>query len=330
MSAWTFLKLLAAAAVIGVIGFTGMLAYHVAVRPRGGVFEKIIPNPGAVVGGRPEVDLAKMVDSAEMPDIDPGERAYQKAHELIALGQLPAAREKLATIVNVFPTSSSAPIARHLVGEMNLDEIFSTTHMEGKQTHLVKRGDSYLGIAAQYKTTLDLIINLNGMQELKNLQPGEELLVMPLEFSLLIEPPKKSLSVWNGGRFICEYPILHMEAAGKLANQRTTIQSKAGQLDARRPKSDPKSDPKSKAKSAAKPSAKADAKNDAKADAKADAKGSVPVGKSLQLAKLPLQIRAYSAEDAGSRGIFLSAADIEELFLLTRAGNAVEIRNAGR
>ncbi|MEI6674849.1 MAG: LysM domain-containing protein [Verrucomicrobiota bacterium] len=330
MSAWTFLKLLAAAAVLGAIAFTGMLAYHVAVRPRGGVFEKIIPHPSGITGGAPDVDFAKMVDAAEMPDIDPGEKAFQKAHELIALGQLPAAREKLTTIVNVFPTSSSAPIARHIVGEMNLDEIFSAAAGAGKQTHLVKRGDSYLSIAAQHKTTLDLIINLNGMQELKNLQPGEELMVMPLEFSLLIEPQKKSLSLWDGARFICEFPIVHLNAAGKLANLRTTINSKSGQIDGRRPK--PETTPKAKSgtKANAKASAKPATKADPKADAKPDAKGVAPGGKAIQLAKLPLQIRAYAADDTGARGIFLSAADIEELFLLTRVGNAVEIRNSAR
>ena len=334
MSAWTFLKLLAAAAVIGAIVFTGMLAYHVAVRPRGGVFEKIIPQPSGVAGGQPDVDFAKMVDAAEMPDIDPGEKAFQKAHELIALGQLPAAREKLTTIVNVFPTSSSAPIARHIVGEMNLDEIFSTAVGAGKQTHLVKRGDSYLGIAAQHKTTLDLIINLNGMQELKNLQPGEELWVMPLEFSLLIEPQKKSLSLWDGARFICEFPIVHLNAAGKLPNLRTSINAKSGQIDGRRPQPEPPSKAKSGTKPSAKPSAKTSAKPatrvTTKTDAKTDAKGATPGGKAIQLAKLPLQIRTYAADDAGARGIFLKAADIEELFLLTRVGNAVEIRNSAR
>lgn len=316
MSVWTFVKLLAAAAVIGIIAFTGMFAYHVAVRPLGGVFGKIIPNPTVVMGTQPDAEFAKMVDEVEMPDIDPGEKAFQKAHELIALGNLPEAREKLTTIVNIFPTSSSAPIARHIVGEMNLDEILSTSNLTGKQTHIVKHGDTYLGIAAKYKTTLDLIMHLNGLQELKNLQPGEELIVMPLEFRILIEPQRKSLSLWDGGRFICEYPILQVEAMGKIASQNTTIQSKSGQLDGRH--STPK----------VKPKAKTEAKTgNAKPEAKPEAKVNQSAVKAIQLAKIPLQIRAYAEEDVGSRGIFLSPADIEELFLLTRVGNTAEIRN---
>ena len=343
MSLWTFVKLLAAAAVIGALGFTAMFVYHMAVKPMsgvlkpmGGVFEKIVPSPAVVTNAQPDVEFAESVNAAEMPDVDPGETAFQKAHELIALGKLAEAREKLNTVVNIFPSSSSAPIARHIVGEMNLDDILSTTQVAGKQTHVVKRGDSFLGIAAHYKTTLDFIMHLNGLQELKNLVPGEELLVMPLEYRLLIEPQHKCLSLWDGGRFICEYPIVHLAAAGKLTNVRTTISAKSGQLDARRSSSKPDAKPHAKTpakpelKAKASPKAKPKTKTDAKADATADSKTEAKAGKAIQLAKLPLQIRAYGAEEAGARGIFLSPVDVEELFLLTRVGNAVEIRLPAR
>ena len=326
MSLWTFVKLLAAAAVIGAIGFTGMFAYHMAVRPMGGVFEKIVPNPSVVIHAQPDAEFAENVNAAEMPDVDPGETAFQKAHELIAVGKLAEAREKLNTVVNIFPTSSSAPIARHIVGEMNLDDILSTTQMVGKQTHVVKRGDSFLGIAAHYKTTLDCIVHLNGLQELKNLVPGEELLVMPLEYRLLIEPQRQSISLWDGGRFICEYPIVHLAAAGKLTNLHTTIGSKTGQLDARRITPDTKMHAKPATKPEVKPKGKPKAKAQPPVAATAEASTEGKGGKAIQLAKTPLQIRAYAPDEAGARGIFLNPVDIEELFLLTRVGNTVEIR----
>lgn len=327
MRVWTFIKLLAAVAVIGVVGFSGLLAYHVAVRPLGGMFEKIVPNPTTVVGFQSDDDFVKMVDAAEMPDIDPGEKAFQKALELIALGQLPEAREKLNTIINIFPTSSSAPQARHIVGEMNLDEMLSTTHMAGKQTHVIKRGDSYLAIATKYHTTLDNILHLNGMQELKNLLPGEELVVMPLEYRLLIDPQRKTLSLWDGGRFICEYPILHLGVGPKLANQTVAIQTKSGQLDGRRPKVNPPPHAKPGA-----PVAKASgsAAKTASHAAKPETAPPPPVEKSIQLTKVSLRIAPYAKERESSRGILLQPADFEELFLLTRVGNVVEIRNSAR
>ncbi len=295
MSLWTLFKLLAALCVLAVMAFTGMLAYHVLVKPLGGVFAEIIPNPAEVAGKQPDAEFARQLDSAELPDIDPGEKAFHKAHELLAVGKLDEAREKLVAIVNVFPTSSSAPVARRIVGEMNLDEVLSTTHMAGKTTHIVKRGNSFLGIAAEHRTTLDMIMHLNGMMELKNLQPGEELIVMPLDFRLLVEPQRKTLSVWEGGRFVREYPIVHFGVTGKIAPGRTSIGSKLAEFDGR------KIPPQSKDYRAA--------------------------DKIIQLSKPPLQIRAAhdSGEDA-PRGILLQPHDMEEISLLTRVGNEVEIR----
>jgi hypothetical protein len=294
MSLWTLIKLTAALCVIVVMAFTGMLAYHVAVEPLGGVFAKIIPDPVRITDGQSDVDLAKMLDSAEMPDIDPGEKAFQKAHELLAMGKLPEAREKLTAIVNVFPTSSSAPVSRRIVGEMNLDEVLSTAHMEGKQIHVVKRGDSFLGIAAKYNTTIDCLMHLNSMMELKNIQPGDELVVMPLEFRLLIEPRQKSISLWQGGRFIREYPVLQIGNIPPSA-QRTTISSKSAELDGKRVQ------PQSKDYRAA--------------------------NKVIQIAKPSLQIRAWDGDDEKpAGGILLRPQDMEEISLLTRVGNEVEIR----
>ncbi len=295
MSLWTVFKLLAAIGVLAVMGFTGMLAWHVLISPLGGVFEKIIPNPTVVAGKQPDADFARMLDTAELPDVDPGEKAFQRAHELLALGKLDDAREKLTTIVNVFPTSPSAPVARRIVGEMNLDEILSSTHMAGKKTHVVKRGNSFLSIAAEYHTTLDMIMHLNGMMELKNIQPGEELIVMPLDFRLLIEPQRKLVSIWDGGRFIREYPIIHLGVTGKLPPGKTKIGAKLAEFGGKQVA------PQSKDYRAAE--------------------------KVIQIAKPSLQIHGGGeTADPAAHGIVLRSDDMEEISLLTRVGNEVEIR----
>ena len=293
MSLWTLFKIIAALCVMAVMTFTGMLAYHVAVKPLGGIFSEIVPDPVRIVDGQSDDELAKMLESPEMPDIDPGERAFQKAHELLALGRIPEAREKLNAIVNVFPSSATAPIARRIVGEINLDEILSASHMEGKQIHTVKRGDSLLGIATRYKTTIDCIMHLNSMMDLPKIQPGQELVVMPLEFRLLIEPRRKSVSLWQGGKFIREYPVLQI--AGHPAPQRSVIRSKAAELDGRRVL------PQSKDYRTAE--------------------------KIILIEKPPLQIRSWDGgEEKTAGGILLRLTDMEEIALLTRVGNEVEIR----
>lgn len=294
MRIWTLIKLVAALMVIVVMIFSGMLAYHVVVAPLDGIFARLIPEPGRVLDSKADSDFVKMLDSAEMPDIDLGEKTFQKAHELLAMGKLPEAREKLTAVVNVFPSSSSAPVARRIVGEMNLDEILSTKVMDGKQIHVVKRGDSFLGIANQNRTTIDCMMHLNSMLELRNLQPGDELIVMPLDFRLLIEPRRKSLSLWKDGRFIREYPILHQSGVPSTA-QRTTIASKIAEISGRRVQ------PHEKKFRAA--------------------------SKVVQLSKPPLQIREWEESDEKpAGGILLRPQDMEELSLLTRPGNEVEIR----
>jgi LysM repeat protein len=296
MRFWTLIKLLAALCVLAVMGFTAMLTYHVMVKPLGGIFTKIIPNPTETASKQQDADFAKMLDSADLPDIDPGEKAFQKAHELLALSKITEARDKLGYLITTYPSSSSAPLARSILSQMNLDELLSTSHLVGKKTHLVKRGNSFLGIAAEYHTTLDMIMQLNGMFELKNIQPGEELTVMPLEFRLLIEPQRKSLSLWDGSTFLCEYPILQLGVNGKLASGKTKIGAKLADL-------------------AGRPIA-------------VQSKDYRAASKVIQLVKPALQIRGsdQAADTTAAHGIVLRSEDMEELNLLLRAGNDVEIR----
>lgn len=294
MRFWTVIKVIAGLCVAAVVAFTAMLSYHIAVKPLGGIFEKIIPEAGTVLKAQKEEDFAKVLDAAEMPDFEPGDRAFQKAHELIALGKIQEGREKLMAIVNVFPSSPAAPTARRIVSEMNLDEILSSSFTKDKTSYEVKRGDSYFAIASRNNTSLDMLMHLNGMLELKNLQPGDDLQLMPLNYRVLIEPDRKSISLWDGPRFICEYPILKISGAAPKSGK-TVIASRRATIDGR--------------------------------SVLSTAKEYRSASKSLQLKNPPLQIFPYDeADETPPSGIFLTEADTEELFLLTRTGNEVEIR----
>ena len=295
MSLWTFFKLTAGFCVAGVMAFTGMLAWHVMVEPLDGIFEEIIPAPVSPLTGPTDSEVAQMLDATTIPDFDPGEKTFQKAHELLAMSRIPDAREKLTTIVNVYPSSSSAPLARRIVGEINLDELLSPSHMQGKSLHVVKPGDSFFGIAAKYDTTLDCIMNLNSMMELKSLHPGDELFVMPLNFRLLLEPGRQALSVWEGGRFIREYLVVQMGEGIPPSAKATKISSKFAEYDGKNVRST--------------------SKNFRAAD------------KIIQFEKPPLQIRAINEADSPLPGcVLLQPHDMEEVSLLTRVGNVMEIR----
>lgn len=298
MKVWLLIKVIVAACVLTILGFTAALGYHVFITPLGGIFSRVIPNPGEIVQGPPDEKFAELLNSEDLPDIEPGERAFRKAHELIALGELAEARERLLAVVSVFPTSNAAPTARHIVSEMNLDDLLSTANQENKEIHIVKRGDSYFGIAATNDTSLEMIVHLNGLLDLKGLQPGDELIVMPLQFRLLIEPRRKAISLWDGGKFIAEFPIRAIHGSPG-ANRVTRVDAIVAYREGKRVT------PASEHFRAAE--------------------------KTISIAGLGLPIRALpeDPEDLEDlpRAIMLDPPDLEELALLLRAENEVEIRN---
>ena len=297
MSLWMLIKIVAGLLVLGVVIFTGMLVRHVRQEPLGGVFGELVP---VNLDTKPLVALPEA--ESELPEIDPGAKVFEKAREMIAVGDLQGARDKLRTVVSIYPRSKAAGEARRIVGEMNLDELISAGRMNNKEVYEVQRGDSYLGIAGKYRTTLDMIMHLNGLMDLKSLQPGDELIVMPLDFRILIETEKKVLSLWDDGRFVREYPIL--AAVGAPAGEmKTKIEGKRGISGDR----------------GIPPSA-------------AGYRGATKV---FSIERVPAVITALPGKaaenvDELAQGLYLAPADSEELALLLRVGNEVEFRSSPR
>jgi hypothetical protein len=297
MRLWTLIKLVAGVVVLGVTIFTLMLAWHVQRESLGGIFAELVP-----VQFEPKPIESLPQADASLPEIDPGAKVFEKAKELIAVGDLASARERLLMVVNIYPRSKAAPEARRIVGEMNLDDLLSAAHMDGKEIHIVRPGESYLGIAAKHKTTLDCIMHLNGLMDLQGLRPGEELVVMPLELRVLVEPARKTLSLWEGGRFIKEYPLVSMDLGGQKGGLRTKISSKAGIVGDRRVTPGMKHYRESEKVFAFEKS-------------------------SLQIRSIDPTAEVPAGEDLSpGPGFHLVVEDAEELALLLRPGNEVEIR----
>lgn len=300
MRIWTIFKLLAALAVIAVMGFTALMVYHITVRPLGGKFEEWVPRNSQAAAPADEQSVTRMLkSSSNSPAVDPGEHAFQKAREEIAMSHLPEARARLETLVATYPNSPAATEARHILGEMNLDELLTPKPGPGKTLYTVQKGDSFLGIAAKNKTSLDLIFQLNGLMDASGLQPGDELMVAPLPYKILIEPHRRMLSLWDGAKFLVEFPIQRLHGPGTNAALKTTIAGKSSVAEAKR----------------VAPGVKVFRNAE----------------KTIQLAKSALQIRPMAAGlDENAHGVFVSAEDMEELFLLTQPGNEVEIRQPAR
>lgn len=294
MKFFTLIKLFAALVVLGVLGFTVVLAWHVVVEPQGGMYERFIPSPRPALKAERDEDFVRNLESADVPVIDPGERAFQQAREMIVMGNAEEARERLSTIIHIYPTSSAAPAARRILGEMNLDAMLSTASMDGKIEYTVVRGDALLSIVGRNQTTLENLKHINGLTGFAPLRPGDKFILMPLDLRIIITPARQSVALWSEGTFIREYPIMefnHTRAAGA---ELTRIESKSASIGGRR----------------------VQALSEEYAGAE----------KSIQLAN-GITIRTYNENDEERpRGIHLRRIDSEELNLLVRSGNEVEFR----
>jgi hypothetical protein len=293
MRVWTFVKLVCALVVATIVALSVYFTMHVMGKsvpaPLARLFLQWMPEPERLLAD-PANEHEKALDLPEIVDIEPGDKAFQKAAELLATGKIADAREKLLFLINYYPTSNAAPMARQILGEMNLDDFLSLRNNPHLVSYQVKRGDSYLGITAKNQTTLDALMHFNGLLEMRPLQPGDELNIMPLNLRVVIERKRETLSLWNGGTFLKEYRTTKTIAL-PAASTTLKIVNKNGTLGEK--------------------------------NVTPGMKGYL---ESQKIITLERKLLIVPAGDSAVPGCHLQPADTEELALLLRVGNEVEIR----
>lgn len=297
MNVFTWVKVGAALIVMVVLACTSMLAWHVAIEPLGGFFEKLIPANAMLRNPQDEHEIVRTLKAKQAPDVDPAAQSYAKARDVLAMGKVSEARERFSAIIHSFPSSPTAPLARQIVGGMNLDDLLSTRVMDGKVLYRVVSGDSYLGLIARQQTTLENLIHINALMEMKAMRPGDELVVMPLHFRMLIEPRRRMLSLWDGGKFLCEFALCEVPSAVMHATGTTTVRSKSAEVSGQK--------------------------------IAPGSKGYAAATKVISLKQPAVRIISGEGEGEGEDApvaIVLKPADMEELNLLVREGNTVEFR----
>lgn len=305
------IRVFAGIGVLVAVALTATLTYHIRVKSVGGKLHQLFPEPYSTNKHADVITYAQSLEQRELPDIEPGEQAFRNAMEMMAMGRMPEAHEKLTTIFSIFPNSSVAKSARRIVGDMNMDELLGSRNGFGRRIYKVKAGDSYLAIAARHETTIDMMVHLNSMQQLKGIQPGHELVIMPLNLRLVIDTRRQVITIWDGGRFLKEYPALSMKGIPNRSTK-TSIKGVIGEH------------------------------NGGVVPSHHEAYSSA--SKIIHLGSGNLQIRAWSSrlhvasgelsdetptetkhdEAEIPRGILLKPHDMEELALITRKGNVVE------
>ncbi|MBL6923550.1 MAG: hypothetical protein ISR39_15395 [Akkermansiaceae bacterium] len=257
--------------------------------------------------GNSEV-LDKIVVDGENGDFVPGQREYDRSLELLAMDRKDEAVEKLLFIQNLYSDSENGAEARRILGEINLDEILSIENMSNKMIYTIKPGEGYLNVANNSRTTLDCMMFLNGLLEMSPLHVGDELVVMSLNFKLVVDLAKRRIELFRPDEekkehiFVKDYPIMKLDLAslrGKSIHSK--ISRKQGEINGEvvRP-----------ALSGYRHATKV--------------LGFKAGRHFIQMRPVPER----DEEDPG-RGIFLMNSDMEELSMLIRIGNEVEIKPAG-
>ena len=125
---------------------------------------------------------------------DPGLTLFAKAMELVREGQLEAAREHLTRLTKVYRDSARFSDARRILGEMNVDRLFSRNPMPGKYDYTVKAGDTFDKLEKGSLTTFPFLLRLNNLTG-TTLHPGERIVYQPLEFQIEVDVPANRLTL---------------------------------------------------------------------------------------------------------------------------------------
>lgn len=277
------IKLIAALVVIGILAGTYYYVQNVLTT--------------TALPAKEEKTLLSSLESAELADIELGDRTFSQAAEHLSSDNYDKAREKLQFITDNYAGSNAAVEARRILGEMNLDKLLSPTDMTGKITYTVQRGDNYSRIAFKHNSNLANLILLNNLSRLDRLQPRDKLILLPLNHTVIIDPRSNRLLVQSEeGEFIKSYPILRNQFSKNSRNLwETTVTKTIGLLNGR---SYPDTDLRY-----------------------------LQSQKEIHLKKSRLKILPQTdTPHSSDRAIYLSPTDLEELTLLIRPGTKVQIR----
>lgn len=172
----------------GILGGAGYFAYDLYFKPRMEAREETAKGPAP-------------------PPPDPGLPAFEKCTKLKKDGHLVEARTAFEQFLDNYPNSTKIEDAKDALGEINTDLFFSATPSPDKEQYVVQRGDALAKIEKKLKTTAELIMRSNNLDDPTKLQIGQVLLVSHPDFSMIINRKIKSITLLNNGKFFKRYKV---------------------------------------------------------------------------------------------------------------------------
>ena len=245
-------------------------------------------------------EVRRKLKSKDQPRIVLGNPAFEKARRMLARGEFEKARSGLEEIVTKYPGTPAEREAYRVLGEIRLDEVMEHRPKDGKYIYKVKPGDSFLKIVSRHKTNLDMLKYMNNLTRIDRLRPKDELLIMPLNFSLRVVPRLNQLFLIGSTGEVVKYyePVVDMAVSKNISKSKrikSVIENIRGYSEGKR----------------------VNVTHDKYRGA----------AKRIKIADPLISIVGEDTQvDDNFRGIVLSRPDIEELALLLRSSNTVEIR----
>ena len=245
--------------------------------------------------------------TATAPKADLGKKQFDQAMDLIRQGELDAAKRLLTEITEVYQDSSRYQDSRRVMGEMNLDRLFSRAPMPGKLEYTASRGDSLQLIAQRFRTTLAYIKRVNNLLG-SVVHPNDRLIVYPLDLSVQVDLANKRLTILKEGRYFKDYDISGHHLPYPSLPEQTTIGDKPAWIDEKKiqPTDERYASARKWLQTAGKPGKP----------------GIIFCTPPRAVPATPAAAGAPAPE--ATPGIYLSDSDIEELATLVRVGAAVQ------
>jgi LysM repeat protein len=149
------------------------------------------------------------------PTPDPGIVMLDQARQQLAKGAKSDARQVLSSLMQSFPKSSKADEAKKILGDLNIEDFFSTQPGPDKTGYTVVRGDSVARIAAKTKAPVELIFKANGLESLI-IQPGTRFIIPKGQFSLVVGTKTQEVTLLNHGAFFRWYKPVEFNLPAKV------------------------------------------------------------------------------------------------------------------
>jgi LysM repeat protein len=189
---WLFVLLLA----VVVFGGAALVSYNLFVKP-----ERTM-----------RAEKSGEIPVEPVPDISLPE--FQAAAKLRQEGRLTEARDALILLLQKYPSGLHLEEAKDLLGAVNIDILFTNYQTPEKQTYIVRSGEVLAKIAAKLKTTPELIMHTNGLNNTM-LRVGQVLQISHPDFSIFIQRKAQTIVVLNHGQFFKRYRVKTVRLSAK-------------------------------------------------------------------------------------------------------------------